>query len=142
MIQRLLPDGVASNWKTISPLVGDAMEDHLVSVEVMSRVLFAILKEEVEVWLYHHDDETRALLLISYRKQPILQEKEMIIHTLTSIRSISTDDSDILMEDLEDLAKARDCAAIVGYATYKPWIRFLRSVGFDTEQTYVYLEVT
>ena len=141
MLQRLLPDGVAAHWPIVAPAISDALGEQAVSAGMLSRILFSVLKEDAEVWIYVDDNSIKALLLITVNKDKVLQTNTLFIYSLKGITRLTDVDAQNICNSLEKLAVARKCVSITGLADNPSYVRYLQFLHFDTHNTHVVREV-
>ena len=141
------PDQVAGKWEAIGPAIESALppiasgrEDRL------DKVLESILCGRLVVYAVVESDGESKAQLYGIMTVAIIDlvdgtEKSLLIYSLYGYRKVTLELVNEFLGLLKKIAVAEQCNSISAYSSVQPLIALCKSRGWNTDFTYIKLEV-
>lgn len=139
----MLPEQVSENWDKFAPALERSLPPIVYDRRLrMSNVLFSVLKEELEVWVYYDEKNRERYVVSTYiRTDPISFSKDFLIYSFTSLGEMVPKHFEQGLAVLSKYARSNDCECITAFVQDKRIAKFLKTQGADISFNLAQLEV-
>lgn len=142
MLIHMMPEQVSNQWSFFAPTIGSSLPptvEH--NQEGMTNILYSVLKEDLDVWIYTEDDQAMFVLTTCVRQDPITKQKDLLIYSLTGIREMNEKGWNDAYKTLSKFARSRDCKGIIAYTADPKISNYIKSRGGEADFTLIQMEV-
>lgn len=138
MLARMRNDKVHEYWDEIAPVLIDSFAPHLVLSDVaLNNVLASIMRDEMQVWILHEDNEDKTILAIGITQLVCDQAtgtKNLLVYALKHYVDVVpmkywTQGLNIL----KDFARKESLHNVIAYSTNQAVAKILRNAGASRE---------
>lgn len=146
MLVKLLPENVTDNWDVVKESIRKSLPSFAIDTpDKITRILESIILGHLEVWVYYEFEDDKLhiknITTTSIVTDPESQTKNLLIYTSYSFHHTELDDWSQGLTDLKEYAKSNDCAAITAFTRDAHILKFLASIGAETETRFIRVAV-
>lgn len=142
MLVQLLPENVSSRWEFFAPILGMSLPPNITStIQGMSSILSAIMREDLAVWVYDDDGEVVFVMSTVIQTDPVTYKKSLLIYSLTGIRDISDRMWKEAYETIRKYARYHGCENIIAYTENEKIVNYINNIGGKATFKLIQLEV-
>lgn len=133
MLIRLNSHQIEQAWDYLAPSIAEALPDDLsIQKTPYSKILQAALAERAHIWVEISPEqgaEPRAVVLTTFRKDPIMETRHMILYAVTMLQRVGQEDWKRGLETLKTFARENNCENMVSYVGDETYAKLLSRMG-------------
>ncbi len=130
MLVRMTPEQVLQGWPTVRKQIAKALPPQLViSGEAMSNVLYSILMERSQIWVYFREDNLNkplSMVLTAINIDEIVSTRSLILYAMVALENLVDEDYRTGLNTLHKFAESVKCEHIVAYCDDENAALFIR----------------
>jgi len=134
MLIRLNVHQVEQAWESVAPAIGQALPEDLSAQKTpYTKILQSLLTERAHLWaeISPEGEGPRALVLTTFRQDPIMEERQMVIYALVMLQTMKVSEAREALGTLQGFARENSCENIVSYVANPKYARYLQQLGGD-----------
>ena len=130
---RLTPEQISKGWDVIRGPLTTALPSSLgINAMAMANVLYSLLEERGQLWVYYKDIESGeplAIAMTAIINEPISRSRYLLLYAMTAVGSLAKEDYEDGIDTLRDFAVRNKCSQILTYVENDARVRQLGSMG-------------
>ena len=140
------PDQIARHWTVLSPTIEFTLPPIASNKEDrMDKVLESLLCGKLELYVAYDDSSEDHLLygiLVTAVTEALdSSDKALLVYSLYGYKKTTMEQVDNVLDGVKKIAIKEGCSMINAYTTVPHLIALLKSKGWNTDYTYVRVEV-